>query len=237
MNRALRIAAVVVMCLPLALLFSAHPAYAPIVDPCKSAVSVSGSAFIVLVCPKGDGDALSSVGATITLTVRDNAGVGVAGIPKTDMWLVGCNDGLLLCGGSQGSLADRATNALGQTTFSNEPNAGGCDTGLYVVAQGIVIQQSGSCVPYCLPIASRSPDYKSAGAPGPAPCSGDVRCPDGKVSMADYNWFITHLRRADSPAATYFACADYAQPFGQISLADYSKFVVHYAGTGHACPL
>jgi hypothetical protein len=212
-----------------------RPAHAPIVDACKSSISVGGSAFIVTVCPSGDGDPLSSVGATISLTVRDSAGFGIAGIPKTDMWLVGCNDGLLLCGGSQGSIADRATDSQGATTFSNEPKASGCDTGIYVVAQGLVIKQQGTCVPYCLPIASRSPDYKSAGSPGPAPCSGDARCPDGKVSMADYNWFISHYARAETAGATYFACADYAQPFGSISMADYSKFVVHYIGAGHQC--
>ena len=237
MNRASRIAAVSVVCLAVVLPFSSHPAYAPIVDACKSTVSVSGSSFIALVCPSGDGDALSSLGATITLVVRDSGGFGVAGVPKTDLWLVGCNDGLLLCGGSSASNADAATNNQGQTTFSNEPVAGGCDTGLYVVAQGIVIQGPGTCAPKCLPIASRSPDYKSAGAPGPSPCSGDVRCPDSKVSMADYNWFVMHYRTADNPAAPYFACADYAQPFGQISVADYSKFVIHYAGAGHRCPI
>src|SRR5678816_3152367 len=30
-----------------------------------------------------------------------------------------------------------------------------------------------------------SGDFKSAGAPGPAPCGGDLLCPDGKVTNAD----------------------------------------------------
>lgn len=234
MHRAFRIAAVVVTCLPLALLFSSRPAGAPIIDPCKS--SASASAGIGLICPIGDGDPLSTIGSQISLTIRDSQNVGVAGIPKTDMWLVGCLDGLLLCGGSRASNPDASTNPQGQTTFSNEPAAGGCDTGVYVVAQGLVIQNAGSCTPVCLPIQLRSPDYKSAGSPGPAPCSLDVKCPDGKVSMADYSWFTLHYPNWDNPGAPYLACADFAAPLGTITLADYSRFVVHYAGAGHRCP-
>lgn len=211
-----------------------------IVDACKS--SVTATAGVVLVCPLGDGDALTApVGggnSQITLTVRDNANVGIAGIPATDMWLVGCNDALLLCGGSTGSNADAVTNASGTTTFSNEPIAGGCDTGLYAVVQGVIIQDSGTCQPKCLAIAARSPDYKSAGAPGPAPCGGDLKCPDSKVTNADFSWFVTHYPTGANPGATYLACADYAAPLGSpIGLADFSKFTVHFAGAGHKCPI
>ena len=204
--------------------------------------TVSANAGVVLVCPLGDGDpltlAVGGVNCQVSLTVRDNANVGIGGIPFTDMWLVGCNDGLLLCGGSQGSNADAATLLSGAATFSNEPISGGCDTGLYVVVQGVVIQSAGTCLPQCLPIAARSPDYKSAGAPGPAPCAGDIRCPDSKVSNADFSWFVTHYPTAGNPGATYLACADYAAPLGgTIGLADFSKFTVHFAGAGHKCPI
>src|SRR5262245_443057 len=111
------------------------------VDPCRSTVTFT--AGTVTVCPKGDGDPLTNSieggNSQITLTVR-LGGTPIPGIPAEDMWLVGCSDGLLLCGGSSGSNADAPTNAQGQTTFSNEPAAGGCDTGLYVVVQGTVIQ-------------------------------------------------------------------------------------------------
>jgi hypothetical protein len=54
--------------------------------------------------------------------------------------------------------------------------------------------------------------------------------------MADYSWFISHYPRAESPGASYLACADFAPSFGPpISLNDYAKFVVHYAGAGHSC--
>jgi hypothetical protein len=210
-----------------------------IVHPCLSTVNANSG--VVLVCPLGDGDALNAaiggVNATVTLVVKDNSNVGIAGIPATDMWLVGCNDGLFLCGGSQGSNADNATDASGTTTFTNEPIAGGCDTGLYAVVQGIVIQNPGSCTPKCLGIAARSPDYKSAGAPGPPGCAGDIRCPDSRVSLADYNWFSTHYPTSGNPGAPYFSCADYAAPLGTVTLADYSKFSIHYAGVGHKCPI
>jgi len=211
-----------------------------IIDLCKS--TVIANAGVVLVCPLGDGDALTTpVGggnSQITLTVRDATNTGIPGIPAVDMWLVGCNDGLLLCGNSQGSNADAATDVSGTTRFSNEPVSGGCDVGIYAVVQGYIIQDPGTCFPKCLQIAARSPDYKSAGAPGPAPCAGDVRCPDSRVSNADFSWFVTHYPTAGNPGAGYFTCADYAAPLGApIGLADFSKFTVHFAGAGHKCPI
>jgi hypothetical protein len=205
-----------------------------IVDACKSSVT-SGSG-VVLVCPFGDGDPLTApVGggnAQITLTVRDNANVPIRGIPSVDIWLVGCNDGLLLCGLSSGSLADHDTDANGMTTFSNEPIAGGCDTGLYAVYQGLVVQDPLTCQPKCLHVATRSPDYK-----GQASCPGDTRCPDGQVTLPDFSWFTTHYP-VGVTSKPYFECADYAAPLGDpLGLPDFAKFSVHYAGVGHKCPM
>jgi hypothetical protein len=210
-----------------------------IVDHCSSTIAYSGG--VVTVCPLGDGDPLTArVGggsSQITLTVKDNTNLGIPGVPAVDMWLVGCNDGLLLCGGSQGSNADGATNASGVTTFSNEPVSGGCDTGLYVVVQGLIVRNPGACTALCLSIAARSPDYKSSGAPGPAPCAGDIRCPDSRVTNADFSWFVTHYPTGANPGAAYNVCADYASPLATITLADFSKFSVHFAGAGHKCPI
>jgi hypothetical protein len=221
-------------------LIDVNQASSGIVDPCKHVVTAN--AGVVLACPLGDGDPLTSaVGGTncqITLTVKDNTNTPIPGVPAVDLWLVGCNDGLLLCGNSSGSNADAATNALGQTTFSNEPVSGGCDAGLFVVVQGLIVQNPQTCQPLCVPIAVRSPDYKSAGAPGPAPCGGDTRCPDSKVTNADFSWFVTHYPTTGNPGAAYLACADYAAPLGApIGLADFSKFSVHFAGAGHKCPI
>jgi hypothetical protein len=210
-------------------------------DPCRFAVVANPG--VVTVCPKGDGDPLTAAigggNSQITLTITTNGGVPVPGIPAEDMWLVGCSNGLLLCGLSSGSNADDPTNAQGQTTFSNEPAAGGCDTGLYVVVQGIIAQDpNDACHPLCVPIATRSPDYKSAGAPGPPPCAADIRCPDSRVTNADFSWFVTHYPTAANPGAPYFACADFAAPLGAIGLADFSKFSIHFfAQVGHKCPI
>jgi len=209
-----------------------------VIDPCKS--TVAATAGVVLVCPLGDGDLLSATASgtnsTITLTVRDNTNTGIQGIPTTDMWLVGCNDGLLLCGGSQGSNADVATGPTGVTTFTQEPAAGGCDSGLYVVVQGAVIQQAGACQPLCLAIAARSPDYKST-----AGCPLDTPCPDSKVTNADFSWFTSHYTVNIALPKPYYVCADYARNqagnFGDITLADFSKFTVHFQGAGHKCPI
>jgi len=211
-----------------------------IVDVCN--FTLTANAGVVLACPLGDGDPLTApVGGgscQITMIVRDVANAPIPGIPAVDMWLVGCNDGLLLCGGSSGSNPDHATDASGTTTFSNEPVSGGCDTGLYVVVQGVVVQDPGTCLPKCVPIEVRSPDYKSAGAPGPSPCGGDLLCPDSRITTADFGWFVTHYPTAANPGAPYLACADYAAPLGApIGLADFGKFVVHYAGAGHKCPI
>jgi len=216
---------------------SVNNANSGIVDACKSTVTAASG--VTFACPLGDGDPLTAATSgnnlQITLTVRDNANVGIAGIPATDIWLVGCNDGLLLCGGSSGSAPDAATNASGTTTFSNEPATGGCDTGLYAVVQGVVIQDAGTCTPKCLAIAVHTPDYKGAGV-----CPGDLLCADSKVDNSDFNWFVGHYPNPGNPGAPYLACADYAAPLGApIDLSDFSKFVSHFVGTpnGHACPI
>jgi hypothetical protein len=225
----------------LAFLQSAKNGNSGILDPCRTVLSMANPG-VVLVCPFGDGDPLTApVGGgscQITVTVRDGTipnGVPIPGIPAVDMWLVGCSDGLLLCGGgSSGSPADGATNASGITTFSNEPVAGGCDTGVFVVVQGFVAQDPpNSCLPKCLPVATRSPDYKST-----AGCPGDNRCPDSKVDNSDFSWLVSHYPTTANPGAPYFACADYAAPFGApIGLPDFTKFTVHFAGAGHKCPI
>ena len=192
---------------------------------------------VVMACPKGDGDPLTApVGggsSQITLTIV-NFGTPIPDIPAEDMWLSGCTNGLLLCGGSAGSSADAPTNAQGRTTFSRALAASGCDTGLYVVVQGAVVQDpTHACVPLCVPIATRSVDYKST-----AGCPGDNLCPDGKVDTSDFAWFITHYPTAINPGAPYSACADFAAPLGApIGLPDFTKFTSHYFGNHRCNPL
>lgn len=44
-----------------------------------------------------------------------------------------------------------------------------------------------------------SADFKSSGAPGPAPCGGNMLCPDGKVNASDYSFFVTKTGQTASP--------------------------------------
>jgi hypothetical protein len=208
------------------------------VDHCKSTVAYTPG--VVLICPQGDGDPLTNAaGGTncqITLTVRDASGTPITGIPASDMWLTGCNNGLLLCGNNAiNSKADGATNASGVATFSNEPVGSGCDSGVFVMIQGISVKSPGTCSPLCVSVAVRGTDYKSAGGPV-APCGGDLLCPDGKVSNSDFSWFATHYPTATLPNQPYHACVDYTAPLAQVTLSDYSAFVIHFAGAGHSCP-
>ena len=110
-----------------------------IVDPCSTTATTAGGCLII--CPQGDGTSLGGAGATISVTVKDATGAPVPGIPAADFWLIGCNDALTLCGGSGSSNADAATDGAGQTTISGGLAAGGCDTGLSHVVQGVVIAE------------------------------------------------------------------------------------------------
>jgi hypothetical protein len=186
-----------------------------IVDPCNS--TASSAAGVHFICPQGDGDALSGAGLTISVTIRDNTNAPVAGIPAADFWLIGCNDLVALCGGSGSINASAATDANGATTITGDISGGGCDTGVRVVCQGIVLG-NGACAPLCLPIAVRSPDQKSTTG-GP---------PDGLVSGSDFSFFGTSYQ---SPPKPLFACHDFVT-FGTITVADFAKFGAHY---NHQC--
>lgn len=188
-----------------------------IVDPCFStASSASGVHFI---CPQGDGDALAGAGLTISVTVKDNTDAPVPGIPAADFWLIGCNDLLLLCGGSGSINATAATDLNGNTTIAGDISGSGCDTGVRVVCQGIVLG-NGPCAPICLGIAVRSPDQKNTQG-GPA---------EGLVSGSDFAFFGTSFQ---SPPKPYFACHDFVGgPYGTITVADFAKFGAHF---NHSC--
>lgn len=188
-----------------------------IVDPCNS--TASSAAGVHFICPQGDGDALSGAGLTISVTIRDNTNAPVAGIPAADFWLIGCNDLIVLCGGSGSINATAATDANGMTTIAGDISGSGCDTGVRVVCQGIVLG-NGACSPICLAIAVRSPDQKNS--------SGGA--PEGVVSGSDFSFFGTSYA---SPPKPYFACHDFVGgPYGTITAADFAKFGAHF---NHSC--
>jgi hypothetical protein len=181
-----------------------------IVNPCSSTASGAGACY--LVCPQGDGDRLDAVGSTISVTVRDNLGAPIPNVPAADFWLIGCNDALALCGGSGSINADSASNGAGNTTISGDLAAGGCDDGLQVVVQGVVIADPNDWTQaLCLAVLVRSPDINA----------------DLVVDLIDFSLFGPVYNT--SPAAD--DCIDFNCD-GVIDLVDFSLFGNHYL---HLC--
>ena len=182
------------------------PAFLP--DPCFS--TVSSASGTILVCPAGDGETLADKGLQISVTVRDVTNFPIAGIPASDLWLIGCNNNLVLCGGAGSANADHATDANGQTTISGSIAAGGRDQVL-VVVQGLVI----GCPPTCLAIDVKSPDQNL----------------DLVVDLADAALFATGY-----PPQPYRAESD-LDGDGDVDIADYALFYEHfyYPGSKHTC--
>jgi hypothetical protein len=135
-----------------------------IVDPCSSVASISGSGHCWVICPEGDGPLLNALtpkagDATISVTAKDQTGLGIPGIPAADFWLIGWADLLALCGGAGAINADAASDANGDATISTAIYAGGCDTGISVVVQGALLLDPANWTdPLCLDITPRSPD-------------------------------------------------------------------------------
>jgi len=180
-------------------------------DLCGSTADGAGGCW--LVCPAGDGPRLDEFGGVITVVVRDIAGFPIAGIPASDFWLYGCADGLVLCGGSHAIDADGPTDLQGQTTISGAMAAGGCDDGLWVIVQGIVLSDPADCgVPLCLPYTVRSPDITA----------------DLVVNLADFSAFAVGYI---SPPKPYNKCLDFNCD-GVVNLVDFARFAAHYL---HQC--
>jgi hypothetical protein len=177
------------------------------VSPCNS--SATSPAGVIFACPMGDGDALNVLGLTITVTVLDNVGGGspIPGIPATDMWLISCNDLLNLCNGSSAITASAATDVNGQSTFTGDIAAGGCDNGgVRVVVQGIVIG-AGICADPCVPVKVRSSDLNASGVP----------------DITDFSTFASGY--PVDPAVN--DCRDFNND-SKVDVVDFAKFSQHY---------
>jgi hypothetical protein len=182
-----------------------------IVDPCRS--TASGPAGVVLACPQSDGDALNSLGLTITLTVRDRLNQPIPGVPATDIWLIGCDFALPLCGGSSAINASAPTNVIGQTTITGDIAAGGCNlAGVRVVVQGLVIGGAG-CGQPCIPIKVLSPDI-----------NGNLN-----VTVADMAMFAVGF---PIPPKPFEPCLAFAAPHTEVNLASFARFAAHFT---HRC--
>ncbi len=175
--------------------------------------SAWGAGGYYFVCPSGDGDRFDDIGAIITVEVKDITGMPIPGIPASDFWLIGCNDNLFLVGGSGSIDADSMTGANGQTTISGAMSAGGCDEGLAVVVQGVIIETPDGQNILCLPYTVRSPDMNGANREG-----------DGIVDLLDLSIFATHYL---SPPKPYVPCMDFNGD-SVVDLIDFSMFAQHY---------
>jgi hypothetical protein len=200
------VAMIVAMCLML----HGSNAVAALADPCSSSVSTAGGSW--LLCPSGDGMTLEEIGATIDVTVRDYSGVPIHGIPAADFWMVGCNDNLVLCGGSSSINADAASDENGHTTISGTAFAGGSDTAIYVVVQGLIIGAGCDVYVGCVPIAVHSVDVNR---------DLSVDSTDEALFMAAYT----------SPPHAYNFDLDFDNN-GVIDLAD---LVILHRHAGHGC--
>jgi len=176
--------------------------------------TATAPAGTIVACPGGDGDALGANGLTITVTVKDQTNTPIVGMPATDIWLVGCDNLLVLCGGNAAINASAPTDANGQTTITGDIPAGGCSvTGVRVVVQGIVLGVGAPCPAPCVPVKVKSPDL-----------DGDL-----DIDIVDFAMFGTGY---PSPAKAYTDCLDFVVPFGTINIADFAKFGSHY---NHQC--
>ena len=175
-----------------------------LIDPCQSSASSAGG--VLMVCPAGDGPTLSSIDATISVTLRGCSGEPVPGMPPQDFWIQAKGDPQLLCGGYLSSNADSTTNLNGQTTISGSIAAGGyLGDGVYAVALGFMIQGTGGLCDNPLSLVLVSPDIDgdlivdlvdfSIFAQGWPPRAYDPRSDmnsDGLVDLVDLALFATH---------------------------------------------
>lgn len=167
----------------------------PAVANC-TASSAGGTLYI---CPAGDAESLGSVGAGVTVVVRDVNSVPIANFPFQDIWLKSSVAGQMnLCQG--GLTADANTDATGTTQMTGVPSGGGCTQGpMQVVLSGVALPAGQN-----LNIRMNSPDI-----------TGDLN-----TNLADVGPFSAALNGA------YNFCADYFDN-GVINLADVGIFSTH----------
>ncbi len=137
----------------------------PDVTQCSATRAYTGPERTVLLnVPDGNGnpftDAVKVGGgiadATITLIVRDGAGVAIVNYPSEDAWLESVDGGMVACLG--GATADASTDVNGSTQFQTPLQAGGAslaDTRVLI---------NGNALANTLPVSYNSPDLDGSGA-------------------------------------------------------------------------
>jgi hypothetical protein len=137
----------------------------PDVTQCSTSRAYQGAEYAVLRClPNGGGEPFTAavaqgggtVDATISVIVRDGAGVPIVLYPFEDIWLESADGGLSACAG--GATANFSTDALGYTEWAVPLQAGGWSFG----STFVVI--NGNQVPQALAVGFNSADLDGSGA-------------------------------------------------------------------------
>ncbi len=137
----------------------------PDVTQCSATRAYTGPERTILFnVPDGNGNAFTEavkVGggvadATITVIVRDGAGVPVVNFPSEDTWIESVDGGMVACTG--GAVSDASTDLDGMTQFQNAMQAGGgslADTRIII---------NNNAMANTLPIGYNSSDLDGSGA-------------------------------------------------------------------------
>ncbi len=124
--------------------FLAQPCFAttdvPSLELSAAFIAYDGPGFpSLMVVPDGSGNPFTEahdeqgdvVDATITLWLRNNAGIPIANYPYEDLWLETADGGVVPC--IWGMVADHNTDVNGTTMWTNPPIAGGHSPGFVLV--------------------------------------------------------------------------------------------------------
>jgi hypothetical protein len=202
------------------LLVFATSLHAGDVDVCESEAGTSCS-LRLSICPSGEfewlRDGCNTGSDYIWVEVKDDLGVGIAGIPWTDYWMNACDAGQELCLCASAIAADSLTNTAGRTTFSGRMAGGGCilTGGMFVACQGKTFLEKPACsVPICIDIVVVSPDLQS----------------DCFVDISDLSIFGQSYNKQVGDTG-YNACCDFNDD-DWCDLSDFSFLGEHYQ---HGC--
>lgn len=173
----------------------------PDVTQCSATRAYTGPEGTVLFnVPDGNGSPFTgavkvgggTADATITLIIRDGAGLPIANYPSEDAWIESQDGGMVACLG--GAVADFSTDVNGETVFQNALQAGGQS-----LAPTIVLI-NGNALGNSLPIGYNSPDLDGSGTVNLT----DVQLFAGDFSGVSYAfrsdlWFDNIVNLSDIP--------------------------------------
>jgi hypothetical protein len=202
------------------LLVFAVPALAGDIAACRTEWGVSCSGMRVSICPQGDFEYIRDGCGTgtdyIWVTVRDDTGYGVSGVPWSDYWLQAYLPAEELCLCANHVVADSLTNSAGRTTISGRIAGGGCAAtgGLWLAVQGMIIVDWPTCISIHIEyIVIVSVDLTA----------------DCQVNLSDLGVFgLSYNKQLGDPG--YNTCCDYNDD-DKCNLSDFAYMGEHYLNT------